>query len=354
MAEYLLTTSDSSAWRSRLPATRSVFGSVEYARIFEEHSRYSARLFVVEHNGSSMVYPFFLRPSSDLPFAADGFEPFWDTLSPEYTGPLSCSPPSPALDTRFEDKWIALCQAEHIVAEFAHLHPWGCQYGCLEPAAIQLNREIVYVDLTWSTECLWNDSFTYACRKNISRAQREGVRVITAQRSSDVDDFYRIYIQTMDRNQASRKYYFPLHYFMDFFQLMPQHARFALALFQDKIVAGTLFLHDDDSIYSYLGGADHAFQRVRPTNAIIYETIRWGQSLGKRRLILGAGYKPDDGIFRFKSSFSPLAAKFHVYKRIHLPREYEILCKAWSEYYRRDLDLDGYFPAYRSASMITE
>jgi lipid II:glycine glycyltransferase (peptidoglycan interpeptide bridge formation enzyme) len=158
----------------------------------------------------------------------------------------------------------------------------------------------------------------------------------------------------MERNQAVQRYLFPVDYFMAFFEQMPGNARFTLAEYKDQIVAGTLYLHDDINVYSYLGGADHAFQNVRPTNAVIYETIRWAQSQGKRRLILGGGYRPDDGIFRFKASFSPLRAKFHIYRRIHLPDVYVSLCNAWSAYYHSDVNLNSYFPAYRSIPVGTE
>jgi lipid II:glycine glycyltransferase (peptidoglycan interpeptide bridge formation enzyme) len=121
-----------------------------------------------------------------------------------------------------------------------------------------------------------------------------------------------------------------------------------LAEYRNQIVAATLYLYDDVDVYSYLGGADKAFQQIRPTNAVVYATINWARQQGKRRLILGGGYLPDDGIFRFKASFSPLRAHFRVYRHVHLPAEYHRVCQAWSSYYgKRELELN-YFPAYRS------
>lgn len=81
----------------------------------------------------------------------------------------------------------------------------------------------------------------------------------------------------MERNGAQVRYYYPLDYFMDFFEQMPNNARFQLAEYRDRIVAGTLYLHDDVDVYSYLGGADEGFQEIRPTNAVIYDIIRWSQ-----------------------------------------------------------------------------
>jgi lipid II:glycine glycyltransferase (peptidoglycan interpeptide bridge formation enzyme) len=212
---------------------------------------------------------------------------------------------------------------------------------------VSVDREIVYIDLTLNDSQLWEKSFTHACRKNIKRSRNENIRTVEAVNVGDIKEFHRVYTQTMDRNLASDKYYYPLEYFVAFFEQMPNNARFVLAIKQDQVIAGTLYLHDDTDVYSYLGGADQLFQQARPTNAVVYDTIAWARQSGKKRIILGGGYKPDDGIFRFKASFSPLRAQFRIYKRIHLSQTYDNLCKTWVEYY--NLPIEGtYFPAYRA------
>jgi hypothetical protein len=81
---------------------------------------------------------------------------------------------------------------------------------------------------------------------------------------------------------------------------------------------------------------------------MVYDIIRWGAMHGKKRLILGGGYRPDDGIFRFKSSFSRNVARFSTYRRIHLPGDYSALEEQWCEHYHQDAIATEYFPSYRS------
>lgn len=345
--QSVLTTHDADVWQAFLPCSVNVFGSVEYAEIWQELAGHEARLFVLASEKSSVAYPFFVRPANSLPFSAGGAA-CWDIRTPDFTGPITSGPHTPSVETRFTESFSQYCQDQRIVAEFAHLHPWDARIELLDGSSLDYNRETVYVDLSLSEEQLWRDSFTYACRKNIKRAQREHVTVYEAQTVDDIREFQRIYTQTMERNQALDAYYFSLDFFVAFFEGMPANARFVLAEYKDQVVAATLYLHDNDSVYSYLGGADHSFQQIRPTNAVVYDTILWAKRQGKKRLILGGGYQPNDGIFRFKSSFSPLTAKFYVYKHIHLLEDYERLCKAWVKYYRRELDRNRYFPAYRS------
>jgi hypothetical protein len=343
---FVLSTADQNLWKKLLPAQTAVFGSVEYASIAERYHGYDARLFVFERDKEQIVYPLLLRPLADLPFGRSP-KASWDVLSPSFTGPISKGPVPDSWE-RFDADLAEYCRQEGIVTEFAHLHPWRQSPYLVARDGLNMDREIVYVDLSWSEDELWKYSFAHSCRKNITRARESGVELSLARTAQEIRDFHRIYTGTMERNQAAASYYFPQEYFLDFFHTMPDHCFFMLARHRGTVIAGTLYLHDGYNIYSYLGGADHRFQELRPTNAVIHETIQWGRKYGKRRLILGGGYRPDDGIFRFKSTFSPFRARFYVFKRIHLKDEYARLCRAWSDYHASDPAEVGYFPAYRS------
>lgn len=344
----LIFTDQADLWRSVLPASRSVFGSVEFCSIVQGLQGLRAGLFILAEDRAQIAYPFFLRGTDVLPYSQNR-PPEWDTRTPEYTGPILLEPINSRVAASFRLSFSRLCAEVGIVAEFAHLHPWEDNLSLLHTSGLQFDREIVYVDLTMPLERMWPESFSHACRKNIRRAQRENVRVYPARTAADVQEFHRIYLDTMDRNLAAEHYYFPLSYFTDLLNALPDNTLMLLAEYKDRVVAGTLYMHDDQNMYSYLGGADHEFQQVRPTNAVVYEAIRWGQAHGKQRLILGGGYRPDDGIFRFKSSFSPLRANFHTYRWIHLPDAYEQLCQAWAAYYAAPLKETRFFPLYRSA-----
>jgi len=343
----VLSTADRKAWKSLLPAETSVFGSVEFASLAEQHYGYAAQLFVHEQGESRIVYPIFLRPLSELPFAGMSSRSKWDIVSPSFTGPIFTGPIGESSKS-FRQAFSAYCVQQGIVAEFAHLHPWRQSPYQFSRWGLIPNREIVYVDLSWSEDEIWKYSFAHSCRKNIVRAGNAGLETRPAQSAQEIKEFHRIYTETMDRNQAERSYYFPADYFLEIFLTMSDHSFFMLARHRGRIVAGTLYLHDGFNIYSYLGGADHGVQELRPTNAVIYETIRWGLKRGKRRLILGGGYRPNDGIFRFKSTFSPFRVGFYVFKHVHLKKEYSLLCQAWSLYNGLPVEEAGYFPAYRT------
>ena len=341
--QKLLNSGNEDGWRSLLPASQSVFGSYEFARIQEQYSRRIANLFVFDDGSSKTVYPFFLRPLSELPLG-QVVGANWDAATPEFTGPLCLSRAGTA---EFCDAVHRLFCELGAVTEFMHLNPWSDAGQRLIGGDLCFNREVVWVDTTLSEDELWQKHFSCACRKNLKRAANENVRVFEATNLDNVRAFHRIYCETMDRNHALSSYYFPLEYFVSIFEQMSGNARFVLAEHKGQIVAATLYMHDDVNIYSYVGGADYEYQHVRPTNAIVHNTIRWARLHGQQRLVLGGGYHVDDGIFRFKSSFSQLRAAFYTFRRIHLMDQYVDLKANWCSSYGSDPG-DSYFPAYRA------
>lgn len=343
MSLSVLTTADEDAWRRALPASRSAFGSFEFARVQERTGAGRSLLVVAGPDERRLAYPLLLRA---VPFHLAGDNKLNDSATPPFTGPIPLAADGeegPGSAVEITEALAGLS----VVAEFAHLHPWRARsapIGGAEP-----NREIVWVDLTLDEERIWTDSYSQARRNQVRQAMREGVTVRAATDLDDIAEFHRIYSQTMERNNALDSYRFPRSYFEAFFEEMPANARFALAEHEGRVIAAGLYVHDREDAYYYLGGADHAHQRLRPTNAVIHETIRWARDSGKRRLILGGGYEADDGIFRFKASFSPLRATLELARRVHLPDEYEALLRAWRAHHGADADPGTYFPAYRAA-----
>jgi serine/alanine adding enzyme len=347
-AAEVLGPDDEARWRELLPVSESVFGSVEFARLQQRHAGVEPCLFALRDRETRIVYPFHLRSIGELPFAGRSGGLF-DAATPQYTGPLASGKLDPATVSAFSEALSAWCDRSGVVTEFAHLHPWKARPELLDPTGLEPDREIVYVDLAQDHDRVWRESFSHAARKNVKRARREGVRVRAAAGDDHMRELHRLYELTMDRQGALASYYFPPEYFSSFGELLPDNSRVLIAEHEGRVVAATLYLYDDSDVYSYLGGSDHAAQRVRPTNAIVDEVIRWARSEGRKRLVLGGGYAPGDGIMRFKASFSPLRAELRLFRRVRMPQAYESLCEAWREHHGVDA-ATGFFPPYRAAA----
>jgi hypothetical protein len=94
------------------------------------------------------------------------------------------------------------------------------------------------------------------------------------------------------------------------------------------------------------------FAQVRPVNAYLFEAIRSALGRGKQRMVLGGGYQPDDGVYRFKANFSRLRERFCTYRRVHDAATYSALTQAWSDKHAGLLPRTDFFPSYRSARPV--
>ena len=157
----------------------------------------------------------------------------------------------------------------------------------------------------------------------------------------------------MDRRGAGRGYYFPMEFFEKLRLDLPDGACWFHALLGDEVVSTELVLLSTATVYSFLGGTAEAAFDCRPNDLLKYEIIRWAKARGYQRYVLGGGYEPGDGIFRYKRSFSPRGTiPFRVGRRIHQPDKYRRLVAARSSY-EKALGVHwtpkaGYFPEYRA------
>jgi hypothetical protein len=342
------TTADAEAWQAALPTDLCVMGGLEYMRVQEQHLGWEARLFTAGVNGSRVAYPFFLRPIPPLP----GFlgKARWDTASPEYSGPIlpKADPGAPG-PGEFQDLFSQFCRSTGIVAEFAHLNPWHARTDLLDPSGIEVNREIVYVDLTLGEEEIWKHSLSSDARRQTRQAMDAGVRVRRAECPDDVLAFHELHRQTMERLSAQERYFLPPSYFLSIFETMPRNAFFMLSEYQGRVVAGGLYFQDATHVYWHLSAVDLEFSRVRPVNAYHYETIRQAARAGKQGMLCGGCFQQGDGVFRFKAGFSPQRIPFRVYKRVHDPELYNVLTQDWTKRHQGLSPQPGFFPAYRAA-----
>ena len=276
--DHFFTPADRDEWRNYLPASRSVFGSLGYARICQAFRSAAPRLYVVESGEAAIAYPLLLRSLNDLPFQVET-SARWDATTPDFTGPMMTGS-APELAAAFPNLRNALFTREGIVAEFAHLHPWS-QARIILDEGCDYNRDIVWVDTSLSPEVLWRDHVKPQCRHKIKQAEREGVRIIIASSDNDIREFHRVYSHTMERNGADANYYFSYEFFRAFHEELPENSRFVLAEYRDQIVAGSLCLYDDTDAFYFLTGADAAFRHVRPTNAVVWEIMRWAHETGR-------------------------------------------------------------------------
>jgi hypothetical protein len=190
------------------------------------------------------------------------------------------------------------------------------------------------------------NEFDRKVRKNLRKARSFGLQVEIDTKGGRLDDFLKIYYDTMDRANANKSYYFPKDYFLALNKMVGNFVYFHVVC-NGKVISTELVLYCGDTCYSFLGGTDAHYFEMRPNDLLKVAVIEWAKEVGLKRYVLGGGYKGDDGIFRFKKSFAPTCVvPFFTGHRIFRADRYSELVTLRREQLGLGDD-QGFFPEYR-------
>lgn len=236
------------------------------------------------------------------------------------------------------------CQNKGFVSDFVRFNLFSGARGYYSGTAVARANNIV-CSLEPSLSDIEAD-FDRKVRKNLRRAKESGLRIEVDDTGARMDDFLEIYWATMERANASQLYFFSKEYFNAINSMLGYCVYFHVLL-RGKVISTELVLYDGANCYSFLGGTDAEFFDVRPNDFLKYHVIKWGKEKGLRRFVLGGGYGEDDGIYRFKKSFSPNGViQFYTGHQVFDQKKYDMLVKLRTDVLDDAIGTD-FFPRYR-------
>ena len=331
---------------------REVYAHPSYVKLYTDDT--SCALCVsYQSSEGNVLYPFILRDLTAEPFWSPGIGPAADIITPYgYGGPFVWGhQDSECVADLFWPQFGEWAIQRTIVSEFVRftLFPQTVlQYPGQKEEKLQNIVRTLDLD---QNELLMD--FKHKVRKNVKKAVRSGVEIEVDPDGRRLDEFLRIYRHTMDRRGASRTYYFPRDYFERLQRELAGQFCYFHALDRGEPVSTELVLMSAENVYSFLGGSyDHASD-LRPNDLLKYEIILWAKNQNKRRFVLGGGYRPGDGIYRYKHAFAPNGCvPFYVGWRVFRGDLYDqfvhnrrALARAQENEWTPQ---PGFFPAYRA------
>ncbi len=264
---------------------------------------YELRYFVLKTKSAIlMLMPFYIRS-----IEIDGEKtPYYDVTSPYgYGGPLynkqKCTDKMILHFWEKVDQWY---KNNAIVSEFIRfsLNDNHKEYtGECIPSLVNIKGEITDFEKTWV-------SFKPKVRNNYRKAQQEelSLKLYSGDISRDViKDFYDIYIQTMQRNNADDHYFHFIDYFITLVQNNPSGILIAMVYKNNIPISTELILLGEGVLYSYLGGTISDYFYTRPNDFLKIEVMKWAQENEFKYYVLGGGRKNGDSLYKYKKSFFP-------------------------------------------------
>ncbi len=332
---------DDARWISVLDESAYDFYSLPgYVDLCARDEGGEARALLVEHDGNCMVLPLIVRDISGGR-GVDATSPYG------YPGILSVGGGDPAFLRASLKAGIDALRATGVVSVFVRLHPLLNPLPPEGIGTVVLHGETVSIDLTQSSEALWADT-RGGHRREIERAVRLGCVARIDEAWAHVEEFKRLYRETMTRRHAAPGFFFGDDYFERLRVTLGERLQLAVVESGGAVAAAGLFVETGGIVQYHLSGADGSFAKVQPTKLMIHFMRGWAKERGNQTMHLGGGVgSQNDSLFQFKAGFSSRRHAFRTmrivvdearYRRLVLDHDPSL----------DPADLGGFFPLYRA------
>ena len=310
VGEFFIFEQDDPRWdklfSALLPSSQDVFYSAGFARLCQKILPPSEKAICagfLSEDDSILLYPFVMRTVAGLVTVATP-EGLQDTTSMYGRGGVVGRASPDALKS-FHRSLAQYMYDHRVLCSFDRFHPvMGNHAFATNDCKLFEVGGFVVVDLRQSVEEL-RQSFKSSVRKDLRKAERNGVTCFMESNCDHLPRFLEIYYQTMERNSATGFYYFPEAFFASLPAEMPGQFHFFYAVHEGEIVSCELVLHHGIYAHSFLGGTLRESLPLAANPLLKNTIILKMKELGCHFFLLGGGQKANDNIFSFKQAFAP-------------------------------------------------
>ena len=322
-----------------------IYFEPKYSKINEFLIEGETQTFEYEDDNGRIIYTFIVRK---IPFEIEGVG-YYDITSPYgYGDPIILkSNNEKELIKNFMLKFDEYCLKNNIISEFIRFHPVEQNhFGFEKYYDVEFNRKTLGINLK-DYENPFLEEFSRSTRKRINRQIREGMtfKLIKKPNMEEVKSFYKVYTNTMDRNEASNFYYFPLKYFEDLNKEFNENILLINIFNDNELIASGYYFVYGKYMHAHLSGTIKKYLKLSPAYMIRYAATIWGKENGYEMIHGGGGVttKEDDSLFIFKKRFSQKTEfDFYLGKRIINKEVYDLLIEINKN------ENENYFPLYRT------
>jgi len=150
-------------------------------------------------------------------------------------------------------------------------------------------------------------------RRNIQKADREGVKVQHLYSLDAMDIFYSLHCRTRRRHglpPQPRRFFHLIHEHL----IKPEFGFISLARFENRWISGSVFLRFGSHAVYKFGASDPKFQHLRANNLVMWESICRLQKDRISRLSLGRSERSDEGLLQFKRGWGGREVRLAYYR----------------------------------------
>lgn len=168
------------------------------------------------------------------------------------------------------------------------------------------------IDFNGNEEKLFYE-FDSTTKRNIRKAINEKVKVYQSQTLESIRHFYRLNSLTRQRHGLPPQ---PYSFFKNLYKviLKNNYGTVFLAEYNKEIIAGAIYLHFGEKAIYKFGASNMKYQNLRANNLVMWEAIKFYNSIGYKEFSFGKTEPDNEGLRRFKKGWGVRENKSYTYR----------------------------------------
>jgi hypothetical protein len=242
------------------------------------------------------------------------------------------------------------CVQNDICCLFVRLHPL---FDWPRTALAELGEVVVHGPTVWIDVTCSDDEYYADLRQNhrrvIKRLRTMGVQARMDEDWRKLDDFLRVYHETMAAVLAESWYFFPREYFVDLRRMCREAMHLCLVEHEGVVLSAAILGECSGVVQYHLGGTANAYRHLAPSR-LMFDYVRgWARARGNHMFHLGGGVGcREDSLYHFKAGFSPRRGSFSTWRMICDKSRFDELAQRRNALRGQSVPaVDRYFPPYR-------
>jgi hypothetical protein len=220
------------------------------------------------------------------------------------------------------------CIDEKIIAEFFSFHPYNLfpeNHNEIFDACFK-DRDVVTVNLSANKDERWSNY-----QSKIRTILRKCYKELSFEKTTNLDDFKKLYYQTMEKNNAKDFYFFDDKYF-DKLISFNEVGLYSVKL-GDQVIAMSFMMFSENVAHYHLSANNTEYLNKNANYYILDKSFDIAREKGCEFFLLGGGRTPsvDDNLYRFKSKFSKETKDFYLAGNIYNKEVYEKYILIWED-----------------------
>jgi serine/alanine adding enzyme len=324
-----------------------IYYNLDYCKLYEKKNE-KIEKFVYESE-IGKILNIFLKRKIEILLDKE----YYDITTPYgYGGPvilnLNDESKKEVLIQGYYEAFSKYCKENDIVSEFIRFHP--IYQNALDFAKVynaDFLRKTIGTNLKDYIDPV-NSEFSKSAKREIKNAKKNNLVLEIIENPKNLDNFKKVYFETMKRNLADSFYYFDNSYFDNVIKFLSKDILLVQILENNEILASELYFKAGKILHAHLLGVSQRGLELNIGSLIEATAAEYGKNKGYIYIHHGGGRSndPEDGLFKYKKKFGKNTEfNFYIGKKIWNKEIYDKLVDK-----KEITDEDkksNYFPLYR-------